>query len=321
MKVRQVVALAVGFSAGLSVAGRGAGSARADQLALGFSQEGAESGWRAANTLSIQQAAKDAGVDLKFSDSQGLQQNQLKALDAFAQQQVDVVALSPKEESGWEPILKKLKAAQIPVICSDRNVKVSDPSLQPTFIGSDLKEEGKRAGAWLAKRTGGTCNVVRLEGNVGGSATLDRTHGFDEAIAAFPGMKLVASKPADFQRDKGKSVMEAILKSPEGANVNAVFAENDDMALGAIQAIEEAGKKPGTDVVVVSIDGIRDALQSIIDGKLSCTIECNPLLGPAIMETAKKLKAGEAVPARVISVEALFDDPAQVKAVIGSRKY
>jgi simple sugar transport system substrate-binding protein len=134
-------------------------------------------------------------------------------------------------------------------------------------------------------------------------------------------MRIVVSRNADFQRDKGKSVMEAILKSPEGAGVTAVYAENDDMALGAIQALEEAGKKPGTEVILVSVDAIREGLQAIIDGKLNCAIECNPLLGPAIMDTAKKLKAGEAVPPQIISKEELFDDPAQVKAIIGSRKY
>ncbi len=318
--VRAVVGLGLWFALLASGCGKKNDGAAGD-LSVGFSQLGAESNWRTANTLSIQQAATDAGVDLHFSDSQGIQQRQLDALDAFLQQRLDVVALAPKEELGWDGILAKLKAAHIPVIVSDRDVKVKDPTLQPIFIGSDLKEEGRRAGEWLAKKTNGTCNIVQLEGNVGGSATVDRTNGFAAAIAGYPGMKIVVSRNADFKRDKGKSVMEAILKSPEGKGVQAVYAENDDMALGAIQALEEAGRKPGTEVILVTIDAIREGLQAIIDGKLNCAIECNPLLGPAIMDTARKLKAGETVPPRIISHEALFDDPAQVKAVIASRKY
>jgi ABC-type sugar transport system substrate-binding protein len=299
---------------------RGA-TTRGTDLSVGFSQEGAESGWRAANTLSIRQAAADAGVELHFTDSLGDTQKQLAALDVFLQQRLDVVAFSPKEATGWEPTLRKLKAAHIPVIVSDRDVTVSDPSLQPVFIGSDLKEEGRRAGAWLARKTAGHCDIVELEGNIGASVTTDRTNGFREAIAGQPNMRIIASRNADFSRAKGKEVMEAILKSPEGHGVTAVYAENDDMALGAVQALEEAGKKPGTEVVIVCIDAVRDGLQAIIDGKVNCAIECTPLLGPAIMDAARKLKAGEPVPARIISDEALFDDPAQVRAVIGSRKY
>ena len=297
-----------------------AGTARA-QLKVGFSQEGAESGWRAANTASIKQAADDAGVQLKFTDSQGKVQDQIKALDTFLQQRLDVVALSPKEESGWDPILKRLKRAHIPVICSDRNVKVSDPSLQPTFIGSDFVAEGHRAGDWLVKKTGGKADVVILLGSLGSTPELDRLSGFMDAVKGSPDVKVLVQREGKFERGLGKQVMEAVLKSPEGAGVTAVYAENDDMALGAIQALEEAGKKPGSDVVVVSVDGIKDALQAIVDGKLNCTIECNPLLGPAIMEAAKKLKAGDTLPARIISKEELFDDPAKVKEIINGRKY
>ena len=290
-------------------------------LTLGFSQEGAESGWRAANTLSIQDAAKQAGVDLKFSDSEGEQQKQIDALQSYLQQRVDVVAFSPIEQKGWDTVLGKLKVAHIPVICSDRNVVTADPSLQPTFIGSDFIDEGRRAGEWLAKKTGGKADIFILEGTLGSTPAINRETGFMGAIKAYPGMKVVEKKEAKFKRDLGKQVTETFLKSPEGQGVTAVYGENDDMALGAVQALQEAGKKPGTDVVVVSIDGTRDALQAIIDGKMNCAIECNPLLGPAIMDTAKKLKAGDAVPPAVISQEALFDDPAQIKTIIGTRKY
>ena len=331
MGMRKIIsaAAAVGLSAALLVGGCGkkdqgttpTATGGSGTLRLGFAQEGAESGWRAANTKSIRDAATAAGVDLKFTDSQGQVQKQVQALDTFLQQRLDVVALSPKEETGWDPVLKRLKAAGVPVIVSDRNVKVADPALQPIYIGSDLKEEGRRVGEWLAKKTNGKCNIVQLEGNIGGSATLDRTAGFAEAIAKFPGMKIVVSRNADFARELGKQRMEAILKSPEGQNVDAVYAENDDMALGAVQALEQAGKRPGKDVIICAVDAIKDGLQAIVDGKINCLVECNPLLGPTIMETAKKLKAGETVPARIISKEALFDDPEQVKAILNTRQY
>ena len=316
-----LTAAAVVAAATLTTMLPGCGNKGSGKLRVGFAQEGNESGWRAANTASIREAEGPAGVELKFTDSQGQVADQVKAIQTFIQQRLDVVAFSPKEETGWDPVLRELKENHVPVICSDRNVKVSDPSLQPIYIGSDLKEEGRRAGEWLAKKMNGRAKIVQLEGNIGGSATLDRTAGFAEAIKAYPEMKIIVSRNADFARDKGKSVMESILKSDEGKPVDAVYAENDDMALGAIQALEQAGRKPGHDVTIVAVDAIKDGLQAVIDGKLNCTIECNPLLGPTIMETAKKLHAGQTVPARIISVEQLFDDPAKVKEVIGSRKY
>ena len=291
-------------------------------LKVGFAQEGAESDWRTANTKSIREAGTKAnGVELSFTDSQGDVQQQVKALDSFVLKQLDVVAFSPKEEKGWDPVLKRLKAAGIPVIVSDRDVVVADPALQPVYIGSDLKLEGHRAGDWLAAKTDGQCKIVILEGNVGGTATIDRTNGFTDAIKAHPGMTVIDTRNADFDADKAKDRMGAILKSPEGKGLTAVYAENDEMAVGAIRALTEAGFKPGKDVTIVSVDGTKQGLQAIVAGTLNCTIECNPLLGPAIMDTAKKLHAGQKVPPRIISDEQLFDDPAKVAALLPSRKY
>jgi ABC-type sugar transport system substrate-binding protein len=312
--------MSIGLSIAAMLAVPGCGK-RTHALTVGFSQEGAESDWRAANTASIRKAAADAGVELKFTDSQEQVQSQIRALDTFAQQRLDVVAFSPQAELGWEPVLQRLREANIPVIVSDRNVKVSDPSLQPIFIGSDLRQEGRRAGAWLAGHTKGRCRVVILEGNAGSTPTLDRTGGFEEAIKPFPGITVVERRNGDFKRALGKERMETILKSPEGRDLTALYAENDDMAIGAIQALEAAGKRPGKDVLVISIDAGRDALQLLIDGKLNCSIECNPLLGPAIMDAARRLHNHEAVPARVITDEALFDDPEQVRKIIGARQY
>ena len=227
-------------------------------VVVGFSQIGAESGWRTANTESIKSEAAKRGIDLKFADAQQKQENQIKALRSFIAQGVDVIAFSPVVETGWEPVMREIKKAGIPVVLSDRAVKVSDDSLYVTFIGSDFVEEGRRAGNWLAKATDGKAVIAELVGTPGSAPAIDRKTGFEEVIAKYPDMKIVKSQSGDFTRAKGKEVMEAFLKSPDGKNITALFAHNDDMALGAIQAMEEAGIKPGKDILIVSIDGVRE---------------------------------------------------------------
>jgi len=295
----------------------------AKPLTIGFSQVGAESEWRTANTASIKDAARQAGVNLKFADAQQQQQNQVKAIRSFIAQRVDVIAFSPVVETGWETVLREAKNAKIPVILTDRAVKVSDPSLYVSFIGSDFVEEGRRAGRWLldyAKKNGDKpLNIVELQGTVGSAPATDRKTGFAEAIAADPKLRIIRSQTGDFTRAKGKEVMEAFLKS-EGKKINVLFAHNDDMAIGAIQAIEEAGLKPGKDIVIVSIDGVRGAFEAMKQGKLNVTVECNPLLGPTLMQTAQSVAAGKPVPKRITVEEGVF--PAEVAAkVFPTRKY
>ncbi len=295
----------------------------AKPLTIGFSQVGAESEWRTANTASIKAAASQAKVNLKFADAQQQQQNQVKAIRSFIAQRVDVIAFSPVVETGWETVLREAKNAKIPVILTDRSVKVSDPSLYVSFIGSDFVEEGRRAGRWLldyAKKSGDKpLNIVELQGTVGSAPATDRKNGFAEVIAANPKLKVVRSQTGDFTRAKGKEVMEAFLKS-EGKNIKVLYAHNDDMAIGAIQAIEEAGLKPGKDIVIVSIDGVRGAFEAMMKGKLNVTVECNPLLGPTLMQTAQAVAAGQPVPKRITVQEGVF--PAEVAAKeFPSRKY
>jgi ABC-type sugar transport system substrate-binding protein len=295
----------------------------AKPVVIGFSQVGAESEWRSANTASIKQAASAAGVTLKFADAQQKQENQVKAIRSFIAQRVDLIAFSPVVESGWETVLREAKAAHIPVILTDRGVKVSDPTLYATFLGSDFVEEGRRAGRWLVERAAKTpqktFRVAELQGTVGSAPALDRKAGFAEAIAANPKLKIVRSQTGDFTRAKGKEVMEAFLKS-EGRNIDVLYAHNDDMAIGAIQAIEEAGLKPGVDILVVSIDGVKGAFQAMVAGKLNVTIECSPLLGPQLMQLTRDVLAGKPVPKRVIVTEGVF--PAETAAKeIASRKY
>ncbi len=299
----------------------GAGRAGAPKktLIVGFAQVGAESAWRTAETRSIKSEAKKRGITLKFADAQGRQENEIKALRAFIAQGVDAIILAPIVETGWEPVLREAKRAGIPVVLVDRGVRVDDDSLYATLIASDFVKEGRMAAEWLARKTGGKARIIELEGTPGAAPAIDRKKGFDQAIQAYPGMKVIASQSGDFRRSKGKEVMEALLKAHRG-EFNAVYAHNDDMALGAIQALQAAGLKPGTEVLVVSIDGIRDAFKAMIAGTLNATVECNPLLGPQAFDAVEKILAGAAVPKRIVVKDRLFDQSV-AKKVIGTRQY
>jgi galactofuranose transport system substrate-binding protein len=307
--------------------GDAAPGGEAEKIVLGFSQIGAESEWRTANTTSIQSAAAEAGIDLRFSDAQQKQENQIKALRSFIAQRVDVIAFSPVVETGWETVLREAKAAQIPVILTDRAVEVSDDSLYLSLIGSDFVEEGRKAGRWLVeyyasgegKAHQGDVNIVELQGTVGSAPANDRKKGFAEIIAADPRFKVIRSQTGDFTRAKGKEVMEAFLKA-EGKKINVLYAHNDDMAIGAIQAIEEAGFKPGQDIIIISIDGVKGAFEAMMAGKLNVTVECSPLLGPQLMAAVKDVAAGKQIPKRIVTEESVF--PKETAAqVFPSRKY
>ncbi len=292
------------------------------KLVLGFAQVGAESEWRTANTESIKSSAKDAGIELKFSDAQQKQENQIKAIRSYIAQKVDVIAFSPVVESGWETVLREAKAAKIPVVLTDRSVSTKDDTLYVTFMGSDFIEEGRKAGRWLVEKMKdqkGDVNIVELQGTVGSAPAIDRKKGFEEIIKADPKFKIIRSQTGDFTRAKGKEVMEAFLKA-EGKKINVLFAHNDDMAIGAIQAIEEAGLKPAKDIVIISIDGVKGAFEAMIAGKLNVSVECSPLLGPQLMQAVKDIKDGKTLPKRIVTVESIF--PMEVAAKeFPNRKY
>jgi galactofuranose transport system substrate-binding protein len=292
------------------------------KIVLGFSQIGAESEWRTANSESIKSAAKDAGIELKFSDAQQKQENQIKAIRSFIAQKVDVIGLSPVVESGWDTVLKEAKAAKIPVILTDRSVDSKDTSLYVTFMGSDFTEEGRKAGRWLLEKVKGKTgdvNVVELQGTVGSGPAIDRKKGFEEIIKAEPRIKIIRSQTGDFTRAKGKEVMEAFLKA-EGKKINVLYAHNDDMAIGAIQAIEEAGLKPVKDITIISVDAVKGAFEAMIAGKLDVSVECSPLLGPQLMAATKDLMAGKTLPRRIVTVEGIFPMETAAKE-FPSRKY
>ena len=290
------------------------------KLIVGFSQVGAESSWRTAETKSIQDEADKRGINLKFSDAQGNQEKQIAAVRAFIAQKVNAIILAPKEETGWDEVLKEAKAAKIPVILVDRGVKVADDSLYATLIASDFVAEGKMAAEWLAKKTNGKAKIAELQGSPGAAPANDRKKGFEQGIAGHPDMKIILSQTGDFNRNKGKEVMQAFLKSPQGSEITAVYAHNDDMALGAIEAIQEAGKKPGTDIIIVSIDGVKGAFEAMVAGKLNCTVECNPLLGPLAFDAVEKVVKGETLPKTTVVQDKVYDQ-SQAAVVINDRKY
>ncbi len=321
----------VGCGGGDQAKKDGSGAKGDKQITMGFSQIGAESEWRTANTESIKQAAKDAGVNLQFSDAQQKQENQIKAIRSFIAQGVDIIAFVPIVETGWDTVLKEAKDAKIPVIVVDRDVKVSDDSLYVAKIGTDSVAEGKKVFQWIdeymtknnkAPRSGDKFNIVELEGTVGSSVAIRRQEGFKDAMAASQNAgkyNLLASQTGEFTRQKGQEVMESFLKSDRD-KIDVLFAQNDDMALGAIQAIEAAGLKPGKDITVISIDGVKGIFQAMIEGKSNCTVECNPLQGPLLMETAKKILNGEKVEKLVYVDEGIF--PADVaEKTLPERKY
>ncbi len=289
-----------------------------EELVVGYSQIGAESEWRTGNTASIKEAADELGVELIFADGQQKQENQIKAIRTFIAQQVDIIGVSPVVETGWESVFQEAKDAGIPIILVDRQADV-DEDLYTAYLGSDFVEEGRNAANVMIDLLEGKGHIVELVGTVGSAPALDRYAGFRQVIAEYPEMKIIASESGDFTRAKGEEVMGDFLQL-YGDDIDAVYAHNDDMAIGAIRAIEAYGLKPGEDIKIVSIDAIRDAFQAMIDGKLNATVECNPLLGPQFFDLALKVVNGETVPKWIPSEESIFF-PEDAAELLPSRKY
>jgi simple sugar transport system substrate-binding protein len=265
-------------------------------LTIGFSQIGSESAWRTAFTEAVQAEAAERGINLLFSDAQQSQENQIAAIRAWlAQGDVDAIVLAPVIESGWDEVLQEAADAGVPVIIVDRNVD-SDPSLYVTRVSSDFVHEGRLAATWLVQATSGNCNVVELQGTVGSAAATDRMNGFNEVIAMFPGMQIIQSETGNFVRTEGKQVMESFLSSVDPAEICAVWAHNDDMAIGAIEAIKEAGLQPGVDILVVSVDAIPDIFDSLDAGEANATVELSPFMGGPAFDAVVATLNGEELP-------------------------
>lgn len=287
-----------------------------EDLVVGYAQIGAESEWRTANTASIQGEAEKLGVDLKFSDAQQKQENQIAAIRSYIAEGVDVIGFAPVVETGWETVLQEAKDAGIPVIMVDRRADVPR-DLYATYLGSDFVVEGQKAGDEMNKLLPEGGKIVELVGTVGSAPANDRASGFRETVDG--SIEIIDSQSGDFTRAKGKEVMEAFLKK-YGAEITGLYAHNDDMAIGAIQAIEEFGLKPGEDIKIVSIDAVRGAFEAMIAGKLNVTVECNPLLGPQFYELALKAVNGEELPDWVPSEESVYY-PDNAAELLPDRQY
>jgi ABC-type sugar transport system substrate-binding protein len=302
-----VLTILLVFTLGISAAAN-------KKIVVGFSQIGAESEWRNADTISVQNAFnEDMDMQLIYSDAQQKQENQIKALRSFIARKVDVILFTAIVETGYGPVLTEAKNAKIPVIMIDRDVAKEDQGLRMTIMGSDFKKEGEKAGTWLAdylKKQGlddgkKQINIVELQGTTGSAPAIDRKTGFGNILTQHANWKITRSQTGNFTRSEGKSVMEAFLKADK--NIQVLFAHNDDMGLGAIQAIKEAGLKPGKDIVIVSIDGVKGAFQAITAGELNCTVECSPLLGPQAVQAVHDFIDGKKLPARIWTIEGVFD--------------
>ncbi|OMF33786.1 LacI family transcriptional regulator [Paenibacillus sp. FSL H8-0548] len=320
LSTMMLVAAACGNNA--NEGSKGSKPASADKkITLGFAQVGAESGWRTANTNSVKESAAEAGFELKFSDAQQKQENQIKSIRSYIQQKVDVIAFSPVVESGWDTVLKEAKEAGIPVILTDRAVDSKDDSLYETFIGSDFVEEGRSAGKWLLEKykdASGDVNIVELQGTTGSAPAIDRKAGFEEIIKDDAKLKVIASQTGDFTRAKGKEVMQSFLKANK--DIDVLYAHNDDMALGAIQAIEAAGLKPGEDIIIISVDGVKDGFVAASEGKINFIVECNPLLGPQLMQAVRDVLDGKEIEKRIVTEEGVFTSE-DAKRELPNRKY
>lgn len=279
-----------------------------DTYKVGFAQTESNNPWRIAQTNSMKAEAEKLGYQLVYTDAAGSAAKQVADVNSMIAQGVDVIFLAPREEKPLIPAVMAAKKAGIPVILLDRSV---DPSLAKagedylTFIGSDFVLEGQRIAEWLVKNANGKSKIIELEGTTGSSPANDRKKGFDEAIKAAGGFEIVASQTGDFARDKGRQVAESLLQAHPDADI--IYAHNDEMAMGAIAALEAAGKVPGKDVLVLSIDGGKEAVQAVVDGKIAAVVECNPRFGPKAFETMQRYAKGEAIDPILVNEDKFYD--------------
>ena len=264
-----------------------------DHYKVGFSQNASNNPWRLAETASIKAEAQKHGDTLVYADAANSGDKQVSDVQSMIAQKVDVILLAPITEKALVPAVLQAKAACIPVILIDRDVDhtLAQPNKDyVTFIGSDFIQQGKRVADWLIKATGGKAKIIELEGTTGASPAINRKKGFDDEIKTASGMVLLASQDGDFNRDTGRKVMATLLQAHP--DVTAVYAHNDEMAIGAIAALKAAGRHPGKDVIVVSIDGERDALNAIINGEEGTTVQSSPFFGPISFQTIDQYASG-----------------------------
>ena len=288
---------------------------------IGFAQVGTESGWRIANTKSVIEAATDAGIELRLDNADQSQDKQIEIIRQFIKEKVDVIVFSPKTETGWDHVLEEAKLAGIPVILSDREVNVKDDTLWTSYIGSDFRDEGRRAARWLVQNTRGTDTrrIVELQGTAHSAPAVGRQKGFNEVIETNKNFTIMECLEGDFTKNRGKELMAEALKR-HGSDIDVVYSHNDDMALGAIEAIEDYGLRPGKDMIIISVDATRSALQALSIGKLNLAVECNALLGPQLMKAVKDLVEGKELPMKIITSEGEFTQDT-AKVALAGREY
>ncbi|PIB25614.1 sugar ABC transporter substrate-binding protein [Amylibacter kogurei] len=293
----------------------------ASDLTIGFSQIGSESGWRAAETTVTKQEAEARGITLKFADAQQKQENQISALRSFIAQGVDAILIAPVVATGWDEVLEEAQDSDIPVVLLDRTVDAPE-ELYLTAVTSDLVHEGSVAGQWLVdEMAGADCRIVELQGTTGSSPAIDRKTGFENAISDHSNLEIVRSQTGDFTRSQGKVVMESFLKAEGGENICALYAHNDDMAVGAIQAIKEAGLNPGKDIKIVAIDAVPDAHLAIANGEMNATIELTPnMAGPALDALDAYINSGTMPPKWIQTESKLFTAADDNQAIYEMKK-
>ncbi|SDE23615.1 simple sugar transport system substrate-binding protein [Paracoccus isoporae] len=303
------------FLSGAAILAASATASFAEGEVVGFAQIGSESGWRAAETTLTRNQAEERGYQLQFSDAQQRQENQIAAIRSFIAQGVDAILLAPVVATGWDSVLEEAQEAEIPVVLLDRQVDSAD-ELYLTAVGSNLVHEGEVAGEWLVGEVGDRdCRIVELQGTTGSSPAIDRKTGFENAIQGHDNLEIVRSQTGDFTRAQGKEVMESFLQAENGgADICALYAHNDDMAVGAIQAIKEAGLAPGEDILIVSIDGVPDIFQAMADGEANATVELTPNMAGPAFDALEAYWADGTAPEKFIQTESKLytqvDDPA-----------
>ncbi len=289
-----------------ALVGVGCRRAESGSFVVGFSQMEHNNPWRLAQTASLKAEAAKRHYELVVTDAQGQTSRQVSQVEDLVARGVDLILLAPREYQGLAPALEAARGAKIPVILVDREAEGTPGEDFVTFLGSNFVQQGHRAGEWLAQQTGGKAQIVELTGTSGSSVAIDRAKGFRDAIAKYPGMRIIASQTGDFSRAMGQSVMQNLIQA-KGRDITALYAHNDEMALVAIEAFKAAGMKPGADVTVVSVDGERAALEAIMRGEMGATVESNPRFGPLAFDTIEKVRRGEKVPPKILIADKFFD--------------
>ena len=281
-------------------------------IVVGFSQLGSESSWRIANTVSMEQAAKEAGFSLMMENANQKQEKQIDAIRSFIAYRVDVIVFSPIVETGWDNVLTEAKQAGIPVILMDRMIETKDDSLYTAYIGADFYAEGRRAGEYLVRKADALgaehLRIAEIHGTKDSTPMRDRQRGFMDVIAKDERFEVIDSVDGDFLRSKGEECAEQLLKQHGTKGIDVIYSHNDSMMLGVLDVLEKKKIQPGKDILLITVDGEKDAVDALKAGRINCVVQCTPDLGPAVMELVRDLTEGKALPKVNHPNESAFSD-------------